>query len=59
MLVPAAVQQRLNRDATAHKQGADPLGRIGLVAGDRQKVDAEFIHVGRNLADGLGGIGVE
>src|SRR5262249_14309055 len=59
MLVPATVKQRFNRHAVAHEQSADPLGRIGLVAGDRQQVDAELIHVGRNLADGLGGVGMK
>ena len=29
------------------------------MAGNRQKIDAELIYVGRNLADGLGGIGVK
>src|SRR5262249_29069758 len=59
MLVPAAVKQRLNRHAIAHEQGADALGGIGLVAGNRQKIDAELIHLDRNLADGLGGVGVK
>src|SRR5215831_10339239 len=59
MLVPATVQQWLNRHAIAHEQSADALGCIGLVAGNRQQIDAELIHLGRNLADGLGGIGVE
>src|SRR5215813_15331008 len=59
MLVPAAVKQRLNRHAIAHEQSADRLGRIGLVPGNRQEIDAELINLGRNLADGLGGIGVK
>src|SRR5262249_411534 len=59
MLVSATVQQRLNRHAIAHEQSADALRRIGLVAGNRQEIDAELINLGRNLADGLGGVGVE
>src|SRR5262249_22567645 len=59
MLVPAAVKQWLNRHAIAHEQSADPFGRIGLVPGNRQKIDAEVIKLGRNLADGLGGVGMK
>src|SRR5262249_10908630 len=52
MLVPGTVKQRFDRHAIAHEQGADALGRIGLVPGNRQKIDAELFHLGRNLADG-------
>ena len=57
--VPGAVNQWFKRYATANKQRADALGRIELVTGDRQQIDAEFVHIGRNLADGLGGVGVK
>ena len=57
--VSGTVNQRLERHATANEQGADALGRIDLVAGNREKIDAEFVDVRWNLADGLGRIGVK
>ena len=53
------MNQRFERYATAHEQGADTLGRVELVAGDREQIDAELVHAGRNLADRLGGVGME
>ena len=41
-LLPAAVQQRLERDRAAHAEHADALGRAELVAGDAERVDAEL-----------------
>src|SRR5262245_35810708 len=49
----------LKRYAAAHEQGANSLWRIDLMAGDRKEIDAELVHVGRNLADGLRRIGVK
>src|SRR6267154_377593 len=58
-LVPGPVNERFERDATAYKQRADTLGRVKLVSGDREQIDAEPIHVSRNLADRLSRVGVE
>src|SRR5262249_51223846 len=38
---------------------ADALGRIELVAGDGQQIDAELIHVDWNLANRLRRVGVD
>src|SRR5262249_7639852 len=53
------VNQRFERYATAYEQGSHSLGGINLMSGDRQKISAELADAGRNLADGLGGVGVE
>src|SRR5262245_63588605 len=58
-LVPGTVNERLDRQPITHEQRADALWGIELVTGNRQEIDAELLHVGRNLADGLGGIGME
>src|SRR6266487_4592249 len=47
-LVSGPVDQRFDRHATAHVQGADALGGIEFVAGDRQQIDAELVDVGWN-----------
>jgi hypothetical protein len=41
----------LERDSTAHIQGADTGGRIKFMSDDREQVDAKPVHVGCNLAD--------
>jgi len=51
MFVSRAMDQRFELDATADIERANTLGRIELVAGDRQQVDAERIDFGRNFAD--------
>src|SRR6266849_3663012 len=53
------VNERLELDATAYEQDADTLGRVELVSGDRKQIDAEPVHVGCNLADRLGGVGMK
>src|SRR5215472_10349810 len=53
------MDQRFNRHAAAHEQRASPLWRVKLVTGDRQKIDAERVHVSCDLACGLRGVGVE
>src|SRR5439155_22918937 len=77
-LVPGAVDERVERGARPNVEGADALGRVELVAGDGQQVDAEaasstggaaarerapgaegVVDAGRDLADRLGGVGVE
>ena len=61
-LVTAAVQQRLEphlRVATADVQCADPLGAVEFVRRDAQEIDGVGPDVDRDLAHGLGGIGME
>ena len=58
-LVSGPVNERLQLDATAYEQRADTLGRVKLVSGDREQIDAEPVHVSRNLADRLSGVGME
>ena len=57
--VLGAVNERLEPNAAPHEQRTDALGGVGLMAGDRQQIDAELVDVGGNLADGLRRIGVE
>ena len=45
--VPRPVNERLEQHALAHVQRADALRRVELVAGDRQQIDAELVHVDR------------
>ena len=47
------------RTPPAQVQRANALGRVKLVSGDRQQVDAEPVHVGGNLAGRLRRVGVE
>src|SRR5437867_2868786 len=51
--VSSTMNEWLKRYATANEQGADPLWRIDLVAGDREEIDAQLTYVGCNLADRL------
>ena len=44
--VRAAMDQRFERDAATHEQGADTFRCINLVSGNRQQIDAEFVDVG-------------
>ena len=53
-----AVEQGRQLHARPDVEGADALGRVELVPGDGQQVDAQVIHVHRDLADGLGRVGV-
>ena len=61
-LVTAAVDQRREqhaRIAAPHVERADALRSVHLVGGHRGQVDLQLVHVERNLADGLHGVGVE
>ena len=61
-LVAAAVDLLGDLDArvaAADVQRADTLGAVDLVAGEREHVDVVLLHVDRDLADGLDGVGVE
>ena len=59
--LPAAVDQRFEPHPrpAADIEGADALGRVHLVAGDRHQVDLHRLHVEPDLAGGLRGVGVE
>ena len=58
-LLPAAVDERFDRDPAAQPGEADALGRADLVAGERQGVDAEAGDAEVEPAGGLHGVGVE
>ena len=47
------------RVAAAHIQRAHALRAVELVAGEREHVDIHRVHVDRDLAHGLHGVGVE
>ena len=53
------MNERLQRDAAAHEQGADTFGRIELVPCNGKQIDAEPIHVSCNLANRLSSVGME
>ena len=55
-LLPAAVQQRLERDAPAHREHARPLRGAELVPGDREGVGAELGGRQREPAGRLHGV---
>src|SRR5262245_34654969 len=57
--VSGAMDQRLDRQPAAHEQRADAFWRVNLVAGDRQKIDAELVDASCDLADRLRSVGVE
>ena len=50
---------RIDAHAAADIQRADALGRIELMAGERQHIDAQLVHVNRHRADSLHRIRVE
>jgi hypothetical protein len=60
-LLPSSALEGLEADArpAADVEGADALGAVELVAGDGEEVDVHGVDVDGDLADGLGGIGVE
>lgn len=59
-LMSGAVDERLDLDPPANVERADALGGIDLVARDGEKIDPELIiDLRRDLADGLGGVGVQ
>ena len=58
-LVVSSMDQRFDRDAASHEEGAHAFRRIGFMACDRQKIDAKSIDIGRNLADRLSRIAMK
>jgi hypothetical protein len=60
--VAAAVHLRGEAHAglgAPHVEGADALGAVHLVRGDRREVDAHGLHVELGLADALHGVAVQ
>jgi hypothetical protein len=53
------MDEGLDGGSLADVESADALRRVELVPGDREQVDAQVLDVGRDLADGLCGVGVE
>jgi len=53
------VQQRLEANASAHKEATDALGSIELVSRERHGVDSQLAHIDVDLADGLYAIDVK
>jgi hypothetical protein len=53
------MDQRLKRGSSPDTERANAFGGIELVAGYRQEVDAQLVHLCWNFSDGLGGVGVE
>ena len=58
-LLEAAEELWLKLDAMPHDQCADAEGSVELVGGDGHRGGAEFAEIDRQLADDLGGIGVQ
>ena len=58
-LLESAVQSRRELHAVAQEEHADPQRAVELVGGGGEGVDAECGEVDRQLADDLGGVGVE
>ncbi len=59
VLVPRPMHEFLQPRAGPDIQGADALGSVELVTGNRQEVDPELADIDGNLADRLGGVAVE
>ncbi len=58
-LLASAGGKRHQTHAAAYPQGARALGAAELVGRDRQQIDAERLHVDRQFAGRLDGVGVE
>ena len=58
-LLPAAGHERQQPHALAQPQRADAFRSVELVRRDRQQIDAQRLHVDRNLAGGLHRVGVK
>jgi hypothetical protein len=59
VLLAAAVDQGFESDASPDVEGGDTFRGVHLVPDQGQQIDPERGDVDRNLADGLGGVGVE
>lgn len=49
--VAGAVDSRLKLEASPDVARADAFGGVELVTGDRQHINAEFAHIGRDFSD--------
>src|SRR5262245_32190688 len=57
--MPCSVAERLKRRPTTDIERANTLGRVDLVAGNGEQVDAKAVQVSGNLSDRLCGVGME
>ena len=55
----SADEDGLEGGATPHEERADALRRVELVPGYGEQIDAQLVDPRRDLAHGLGGVGVE
>ncbi len=58
-LVAAAMKKRSQSSSLSHKKCANALRRVNLVAGDGKRVAPDAIHIYRDLARSLHGVGVK
>ncbi|OPZ85335.1 MAG: hypothetical protein BWY76_01458 [bacterium ADurb.Bin429] len=59
MLLPAAVQQRLQACAASRVQRADAFRTVEFVRGDGEQIHRQVARARRQFARGLDGVGVE
>jgi hypothetical protein len=57
--LPATWDEGFEKHPGTDVEGTHALGGVYLVADHAEQVDAKSAHVDRDLADGLGGVGVE
>src|SRR5215470_12113543 len=55
----ASVEKLAKTRTAANVESADPFGRVKLVAGDGEEVDAQGVDVERNFSSRLHGVGVK
>lgn len=58
-LVASAMYQRGDLDSFSHVEGAHAFRPVHLVARQREEVDAQLLHIDRQLAERLNGVRVE
>ncbi len=58
VFLPGAHDERRKLEAAPHVERANSLGRVELVAGDREQIEPERHDIDRSLADRLRGVGM-
>src|SRR3954454_5422415 len=58
-LMPCPMDQRFKLNTAAKIQGADALGRVKLMASNREQIDAELVDARWNFSDRLCCVGME
>ena len=58
-LVVAAVKKLLQASSASDIEGTDAFGAVDFVAGKREQIELELIHIHGNFSGGLHGIGME